>query len=138
MSFGANLHTGVGMKSILVVEDDPSIRGFLSLALGMSGYEVREACNGDDALTVLTGWRPDAILLDFDMPVMDGLAFCRAQQERPDVVDVPVALMSGHHPMLLEGVGEYLQKPFTVSALLAALDSAIGRQKIGVMVAGMA
>ena len=62
---------------VLVVDDDESIRQIVRMCLGDEGYEVFEAANGLDALALLPDCRPDLILLDLRMPVMDGWEFAR-------------------------------------------------------------
>ena len=79
------------MPQILVVEDDDAIRGLVSEVLRDDGYDVREATNGVEALDRLREERPDLIVLDLMMPVMDGWAFveaCRRKQCCDDVVGV--------------------------------------------------
>ena len=117
------------MATVLVVDDDPDIRSFASLALGMNGYEVREACNGREALALLKKWRPDAILLDLNMPIMDGWAFCREQLRRPELTSIPIALMTagrrlGARPQPFNTVS-MLEKPFELSSLLSTVDDAV-------------
>jgi CheY-like chemotaxis protein len=79
---------------VLIVDDDPSIREFLALVLEDSGYEVRVASNGQDALEVLGHWRPAVILLDLMMPLMDGYTFRSEQLRRNDFRDIPVIVLS--------------------------------------------
>ena len=72
-SSGVSCCATVGVqKRVLVVDDDASIRELLSSALEDDGYEVVPAVNGADALSVCERWRPDVIVLDLMMPVMDG------------------------------------------------------------------
>ena len=80
--------------AVLIVDDDPGIRCLLSELLSDEGYAVETATNGCEALSLLRRVRPCLILLDIMMPVLDGWGFCREQQRRPDVADIPVALMS--------------------------------------------
>ena len=107
-------------RTVLVVDDDPDIRGFISLALGMDGYEVREARNGRDALDKASGQQPDLILLDLQMPVMDGWQFigaCRADQV---CSDVPIVIMSAGHRVGEAGklgATAFLAKPFDMDDL---------------------
>jgi CheY-like chemotaxis protein len=85
---------------ILIVDDDASIRTLLAEYLDLEGFEVRSAANGREALDVLRAWRPDLILLDLEMPVMDGQAFRLAQRRLPAAADVPVVLFSGNENLL--------------------------------------
>jgi CheY-like chemotaxis protein len=108
--------------TILVVDDDAHIRQFVCEALDFEGYEARAAGDGRAALDVLAGWRPDLILLDLNMPRMDGWSFCERQQETPGIADIPIALMSAAHnlrsrPLPCEPVA-ILEKPFELDDLL--------------------
>src|SRR5205823_2874824 len=81
---------------VLVVEDEASVGQVVVDVLADEGHEVRWATNGRDALALLDHWRPDVIVLDLMMPVMDGRAFRAAQQRLPDTVArVPVVVLSG-------------------------------------------
>src|SRR5688572_2437788 len=72
--------------ALLIVDDDESIRGFLCELLSTEGYSVKAARNGHEALTFLQGgFRPCLILLDLNMPVMDGRQFCAERDKRPDM-----------------------------------------------------
>ncbi|MGZ3697815.1 MAG: response regulator [Bdellovibrionota bacterium] len=81
------------MKTILIVEDDQAIRDTLRLALEFEGFQVRSAADGREGLTLLaTMPRPDLILLDLMMPVMDGWAFVDALQANPELSGIPVVV----------------------------------------------
>lgn len=115
-------------RRILVVDDDVSIRGFLAEALRDEGYEVQTAGNGQDALELLHGWRPDLILLDLMMPVMDGWAFRAQQRQLASVADVPVIVLSATRD--LPAKAEQLEpaylfsKPFDLDDLLTTIEEA--------------
>jgi CheY-like chemotaxis protein len=79
---------------VLVVEDDPTIRGLLGDFLNLLGCAVHLTANGQDALEHLQQRRPDLILLDFMMPVMDGRAFGAAVRGDSRMVGLPIVLMS--------------------------------------------
>jgi CheY-like chemotaxis protein len=117
-----------GCRQALVVEDDEDIRDLLSTLLTVLGFEVREANNGEIGLEMLRGdWRPDLIVLDLMMPVMNGWAF-RAQQRKIDGLrDVPVIVLSARRPPYREAeasfeVAEILPKPFDLDNFLAAVS----------------
>src|SRR5512138_2541112 len=81
--------------TVLVVDDDESVRESLALALELEGYMVLRAAHGIDALLVLrTGIRPDVILLDLEMPVMPGWEFRERQLADPALADIPVVIVS--------------------------------------------
>ena len=117
------------MRQILVVEDDPSIRGLVSEVLRDDGYEVSEACNGAEALNAVRERRPDLIVLDLMMPVMDGWAFVEECRREPGCDDVPILVTSASHDLTRTaerlrsfGVRTCLAKPFDVEGLLALVE----------------
>jgi CheY-like chemotaxis protein len=121
--------------TILVVDDDAHIRQFVCEALDFEGYETRPAVDGRAALDVLAGWRPDLILLDLNMPRMDGWSFCARQQETPEIADIPIALMSAAHnihsrPLPCEPVA-ILEKPFELDDLLDHVAHVLTRRQGG-------
>ena len=117
---------GSAERRVLVVDDDPSIQGFLAEALADEGYEVRTASNGREALAVLEIWRPDLILLDLMMPEMDGWTFRAEQRTTPGVSDVPVIMLSAARDLdartrALEPV-QVFSKPFDLEVLLGTIE----------------
>ena len=83
--------------NVLVVDDDAEIRETLVEVLEESGYHALAASNGRQALDALqSGTRPELILLDMMMPVMDGAEFRAEQRQRPDLAGIPVVLISAH------------------------------------------
>jgi len=117
------------VHQILVVEDDPSIRGLVSEVLRDDGYEVSEACNGAEALYAVRERRPDLIVLDLMMPVMDGWAFVEECRREPGCDDVPILVTSASHDLTRTaerlrsfGVRTCLAKPFDVEGLLALVE----------------
>ena len=66
------------MRDVLVVDDDANVRDFIGFALGAAGIPYRTAAHGEQALASVRDARPGVILLDRDMPVMDGVQFCTA------------------------------------------------------------
>jgi CheY-like chemotaxis protein len=86
---GGHAHT------VLVVDDNPDEREATAMLLELNGTDVRLAQDGQEALDALhAGLRPCLILLDVNMPRMDGVAFWRAQQAEPALRDIPVAVLS--------------------------------------------
>jgi len=117
------------MPQILVVEDDDAIRELVSDVLRDDGYEVREATNGAEALGRIQDERPDLIVLDLMMPVMDGWTFVEKCHGQEHCNDVPIIVTSASHdlPRTAErlrsfGVRTCLAKPFDVDGLLALVE----------------
>src|SRR6267378_8147235 len=117
------------MPNILVVEDDDAIRGLVSEVLRDDGYQVQEATNGVEALASLREIRPDLIVLDLMMPVMDGWTFVEECRRKQWCDGVPIVVTSASHdlPRTAErlrsfGVRTCLAKPFDVDGLLALVE----------------
>ena len=111
---------------VLVVDDDESIRQIVRMCLGDEGYEVFEAANGLDALALLPDCRPDLILLDLRMPVMDGWEFARQYRLGPGPHVPLIAFITALNAELeaadLEAAN-ILAKPFDIEDLLAMVRS---------------
>lgn len=112
-----------GRATVMVVDDDAGIRELLVEILQLSGLEVLCAANGRDALIRLRGGElPQAIVLDLDMPVMNGWQFRREQLLDARIADIPVLVASGSDPVGIPADG-HLRKPYDVDDLLAAIDA---------------
>jgi len=111
--------------SVLIVDDDADTRELLDVALVRAGYSVATASNGREALAILRTIRPEMILLDIQMPVMDGAEFRQAQRRDQDLIKIPTVVMTGsrEEPVLDIGVVETLTKPFAVKDLVAIVGS---------------
>lgn len=110
--------------SVLVIDDDIDTHEMLSVLLAHAGYSVATACNGQEALEMLSYIRPEVILLDVEMPVMTGASFREAQRRDQDLIRIPTIVMTGskEEPLLDPGVAEVLQKPFRSSQLVSAIS----------------
>ncbi len=116
---------------VLVVDDEPDLRELVAEFLLAHGYNVVLAQHGREALERLSEHCPDLVLLDLNMPVMDGWQF-RAEQRRllaPDLVNIPVLILTGadgadRHAATLEAVGA-IEKPFDPDRLLNAVRTAL-------------
>ncbi len=111
------------VKNVMLVDDNFVLREAMSQVLGCDGYRVTTAANGADAFRRLNGHeRPDVILLDLNMPVMDGPTFRRQQQQNQDLAGVPVVLLSSAEDVAEKatslGAETYLQKPVDTARLL--------------------
>jgi len=107
--------------AVLIVEDDADLREMMAQLLSLEGYRAETAPNGRDALRYLErGDRPDVILLDLMMPVMDGWEFRRRQVEDPTIAGVPVVVLSAVDPSRAGDLGgiAFLKKPLDFDRLL--------------------
>src|SRR6185436_19724926 len=90
---------------VLVVEDDEGLRDMMAQLLTLEGFQTATVANGQEALAYLhTSSRPEVILLDLMMPVMDGWEFRRHQQADPDLAGVPVIVLSALDQVRAAGV----------------------------------
>ena len=99
---------------ILVVDDDADFRTGLRIALEMKGYQVDEAAHGEEALVKLLEKPPLLVLLDLQMPVMNGREMLQRMRATPELKDVPVVIISGfgfEWEAELMGAQGYIGKP---------------------------
>ncbi|PZW47339.1 PleD family two-component system response regulator [Pseudomonas sp. URMO17WK12:I2] len=118
------------MTTILIVDDEYLIADILGYAMEDEGYMVVKASNGRRGLEVLDRERPELIITDFMMPVMDGLEFARAIRAKAGLADLPIILMSGAQgsvgrasPELFAAV---FDKPFDINLVIAKVKELIG------------
>jgi two-component system nitrogen regulation response regulator NtrX len=115
--------------SVLVVDDESSIRESLRMTLEFEGYRVEEAASGIEALQIVRDRPPDAVLLDLRMPEMDGLETLRQMRERG--YEMPVLVVSGHAdvPTAVEatrrGAFDFFEKPLERDRILLSLRNAV-------------
>src|SRR4051794_33768179 len=109
---------------VLVIEDDAAVGDVVATVLADEGYEVRTASNGRVALSLLSAWGPDLLVLDLCMPDMDGWTFRLAQRESefanlPVLVLTAAQLPAGYDSALDAPV---LRKPFELEDLLTSVQ----------------
>ena len=120
------------MPTILIVEDDDTVREALSAGLESEGYEVILSDNGLDGLKQAKEEGPDLILLDLMLPEMDGLSVCRALRRNSDV---PIIMLTARGTEMDKIVGletgadDYVVKPFSLGELLARIRSLLRRTR---------
>jgi two-component system, cell cycle response regulator DivK len=114
-------------RKILVVEDQEDNRQILRDLLASAGYEMSEAENGEDALTEVAKQRPDLILMDIQLPIMDGYEATRRIKSDPKTRAIPIIVvtsyaLSGDETKAREaGCDAYVTKPYSPRALLAKI-----------------
>jgi two-component system cell cycle response regulator DivK len=116
------------MARLLIVDDKPSNRELLRTALEHAGHEIREAEDGASSLTVMREWRPDLVLMDIQMPGLDGYAVLERVLADPDLCQIPLiavtayAMQGDSQRGRQAGFRDYLTKPVQFRQLLAAVD----------------
>lgn len=122
-------------QRILVVDDDREIVRGLCIRLKAAGYEVMTAHDGLAGLEAATELRPDAMLLDIRMPVMDGLAVLAKLRTREETKNLPVIVLSANvaekakSRSLNLGARHFVEKPYDAKTIVEALQSALGNTK---------
>jgi CheY-like chemotaxis protein len=118
------------MRTVLVVDDEFGISEVLTEILGDAGYHVLTAIHGRQALERIAETRPDIILLDFMMPVLNGPGTLAALAADPALRDIPVILMSSLPEASVaeqaSGYTSFLRKPFRIATVLEAIARALG------------
>lgn len=123
------------MKKILVIEDNREIRENASEMLELASYEVYTASNGREGLQVLRLTRPDLILCDIHMPVMDGYDVLDHVREDPELSVIPVVILSAFSEKtevqkgLQKGAAHYIIKPFDDVELLKVVETCLMQEK---------
>ena len=117
---------------ILVVDDEYSIAEVLEAALADAGHEVVTAANGRQGLERLRERRPDLVLLDLMMPIMDGAAMLKAMRQDPACLDIPAVVMSSLPENAVAKAAEktyaaFLRKPFKLKAVIDLVNAVLER-----------
>ncbi|MCZ7570471.1 MAG: response regulator [Ardenticatenaceae bacterium] len=117
-------------KHILLVDDDALLRRSLAFSLERAGYRVQTAASAEEAFDLARRDRPDLVLLDINLPGMDGLEALRLFRDHPGV---PVVFLTARRRELDEVLGlelgaeDYITKPFDLDVLLARIKTALRR-----------
>ena len=125
-------------KKVLVVDDNEDNRQILIDLLSTAGYEIVEATNGTDAVALATSERPNLVLMDIQLPGIDGLEATRRIKATPQLANVPViavtsyALAGDDRKATEAGCDDYVTKPFSPRALLAKVRERLGDPPAGV------
>lgn len=119
------------MALILVVDDEFSVAEVLQSVLTDAGHEVVTAVNGRQGLELLGKRRPDMVLLDFMMPIMDGPAMLQAMKENPAYRNVPAVVMSSLPESAVAEAARglyiaFLRKPFKLAAVTNVVKTVLG------------
>jgi two-component system chemotaxis response regulator CheY len=118
-------------KTIMIVEDSPTLRKVVCIALKGAGYEVLEACDGQDAVAKLDGRKIHLIISDVNMPNMDGISFLKHVKATANYKFTPVIMLTTEAGAAMKSEGQaagakaWVVKPFQPSQMLDAVSKLI-------------
>ena len=125
-----------GRSRVLIADDEPITRLLVKSLLERENFEVLEARNGDEAVAIATSERPDLVLLDLNMPVMDGYEAIHHLRHDVSLTSLPIIVLTAEDGQTVErrvlamGADDYMLKPFEATVLLARVQSVFARLKI--------
>jgi CheY-like chemotaxis protein len=118
------------MAVVLVVDDEVGIANLLADVLSDEGHRVMVAANGHEGFKRAEEERPDLVITDFMMPVMDGAQLIKAMAEHPDLKDVPIFLMSSAPEAAIldecSGYALFIRKPFEIYDVIDLVARVVG------------
>lgn len=118
------------MALVLVVEDEFGIADLFDAVLVDDGHRVLIATNGRQGLAILETEEPDLIFLDYMMPIMDGAAMLRSMSVKPELVAIPVVMMSSMPEAAVaercQGYATFLRKPFRIKQISSLVEELLG------------
>lgn len=124
------------MNTILIVDDEEDARLYLEITLTSQGYEIISATNGREALELARQDRPDLVISDVLMPVMDGFEFCRQMKEDSEFNRIPFIFLTGTYTderdqklAMAVGAASYLLKPIEPEPLLKIVRQVMAKSQ---------
>ena len=117
---------------VLVVDDEASIRKFVRSSLQQEGYDSVEASDGEQALQAMEQTLPSLVVLDINMPKLNGMEVCRRIREWSSVPIIMLSAREDHKDKvqaLRLGADDYLSKPFSIEELIARVEAVLRRSK---------
>ena len=118
-------------KTVMIIDDSPSIREVVGIALRDAGYKMLEACDGQDALNKLDGVKVNLIICDVNMPIMDGITFVKEVKKLPDHKFTPIIMLTTESREArkqegqMAGAKAWVVKPFRPAQMLNAVSKLI-------------
>ena len=118
-------------RTVIIADDEPSVRLLVQATIGTDDYNVVEACDGDEAWSLIQEHRPSLVILDVRMPGRTGLDILHAIKSDPNLTGTRVILLTASaqesdvRAGLVAGADSYLTKPFSPVDLLSRLDEAL-------------
>ena len=128
---GSSVESSRNPPRVLVVDDDPAIRLICNTWLGLDGYQVIEAADGQQALELAIAEDPAVVLLDLSMPVLDGLAVAKALRAHERTRDLPLVVLTAETDVRVArhayelGVVGFFTKPFDPAAVVGFVRDVI-------------
>ena len=119
-------------KMIMVVDDARSMRGLISMTLQGEGYEVIEACDGQDAMVKIEGQKVNMVISDLNMPNMNGIELIRSLKQDPRYKFLPIVMLTTESEEAKKKEGQeagakaWLVKPFKPETVLSVVKKIIG------------
>jgi DNA-binding response OmpR family regulator len=120
---------------LLVVDDEPEINKLVARIFEKRGYRVTSALDGAEALAAVKRQRPDLIMLDLNLPKIDGWEVCRQLKSDPATRAIPIIMLTAAHANVDDaqiglglGADEYVAKPFVKAVLLHNVERLLGRE----------
>lgn len=120
------------MTTVLVIDDEPAILGVLSVFLETEGFDVVQARDGREGLDRAREQRPDIVVSDVMMPLLDGRELCRMMQADPNLSAIPMIMMSAAGESVLRGAccpDAFIAKPFDLDLLLATIGEVMAGRR---------
>jgi two-component system alkaline phosphatase synthesis response regulator PhoP len=121
--------------SVLIADDEPNILLSLQFLMKKTGYEVRTAKDGEEALAEISRAAPDLVLLDVMMPKIDGFSICERIRANPEWNDVRIIMLTARgrdierEKGLALGADDYITKPFSTKDAIARVEAVIARSR---------
>lgn len=118
---------------VLIVEDEIAIQKLLAYNLTAAGFDIAQAYDGEEALTLVDERLPDLVLLDWMLPQLSGIELCRRLRRRPETQQVPIIILTarGEEPDRLRGLetgaDDFITKPFSPAELVARVRAVLRR-----------
>lgn len=123
------------MAKILVVDDEPDIVRVVVKIMESRGHEVSTAVDGPTALEAVKGHRPDVVILDLNLPRMDGFEVCKRLKQDDQTRDIPIVMMTAAYVRVEDaergtslGADEYVTKPFLREVLIHNVERLIAER----------
>ena len=122
----------MGVKKVLVVDDDDRVREMIEFRLTLFGYEVVQATNGQEGLVAVRREQPDLVLLDVMMPELDGFQVCRRLKQDEATKGIPVVMLTAKAEAkdvtraFESGADDYVVKPYDPAVLQAKVKKNLG------------